>query len=80
MKASNHILNRIAFSKDGRYLRSGSIDQSIAIWDLKTGKLAKNLFEHDGGIVCINFSDDGIISSVEAMTAPKNLGFEFVVR
>jgi WD40 repeat protein len=60
---SGHVF-RLAFSRDGRYLASGSWDSTIKIWDLKA--LAQDpkaepvtLRGHAGPIYGLTFSPDG---------------------
>ncbi|GAV58784.1 WD40 domain-containing protein/LisH domain-containing protein [Cephalotus follicularis] len=51
----------VAFSPNGEYLVSGSLDKSMHIWSLKEGKIAKT-FTGNGGIfeVCWNKEGDKI--------------------
>ncbi|CAL5366831.1 unnamed protein product [Camellia sinensis] len=51
----------VAFSPNGEYLASGSLDRSLHIWSLKEGKIAKT-YTGNGGIfeVCWNKEGDKI--------------------
>ncbi|CAK92961.1 unnamed protein product, partial (macronuclear) [Paramecium tetraurelia] len=49
----------VGFSSDGTTLASGSRDNSIRLWDAKTGKQKAKLDGHSDGILSINFSPDG---------------------
>ena len=40
----------LAIAPNGQTIVSGSDDQTIKLWDLKTGKLLRTLTEHTGGI------------------------------
>jgi len=53
------ILNSIAFSPDGKYLASGSADNTIQIWDLKTNNLIITFQAHTKGVTHVAFSPDG---------------------
>jgi WD40 repeat protein len=58
-----HIWNvsAIAFSADGQTLISGSFDQTIRIWDIKTRKIKATLNGHDGGVNAVAISPDSKI-------------------
>jgi WD40 repeat protein len=51
----------VAISPDGKYIASGgTIDKIIKLWDVKTGKLLKELKGHTSVIYSLQFSPDGI--------------------
>ena len=49
----------VAFSPDGKQIASGSIDQTIKLWDAATGDLRKTLTGHSNSVEAIAFSPDG---------------------
>ena len=49
----------VAYSPDGRWVASGSWDQSVRIWDAATFEPAAALAGHEGAITSIVYSPDG---------------------
>jgi WD40 repeat protein len=61
LKAHIWNVSAIAFSPDGQNLISGSFDQTIRIWDIKTRKIKATLDGHDDGVNAVAISPDGKI-------------------
>jgi WD40 repeat protein len=49
----------VHFSQDGTKLASGSYDNTIKIWDLKTRSVDATLEGHTQGVSSVHFSSDG---------------------
>ena len=49
----------VAYSPDGKTLASGSLDSSIRIWNLKTGKTLRTLEGHTDALYAVVYSPDG---------------------
>lgn len=47
------------FSPNGKYLLTGSGDNSIILWDIKTQKQLRTYYPHSKSIKSLNFSNDG---------------------
>jgi WD40 repeat protein len=52
-------VSTMAFSPDGRWLASGSMDHIICIWDVATGRLLRKLEGHTARVNSLAFSPDG---------------------
>lgn len=53
------LINRIAWSPDGKYLASPSNDKTIRIWDVNNGECFQCLRGHDRQVSCVAWSPDG---------------------
>ena len=52
-------VNSVAFSPDGRRIVSGSVEGTLKIWDMSTGKETLALRGHTSGVRAAAFSPDG---------------------
>jgi WD40 repeat protein/uncharacterized caspase-like protein len=58
LSGHQNFINRLAFSRDSRFLASGGTDSLIKIWDLTTGQELRTLKGHSGPITALSFSPD----------------------
>src|SRR5438270_13544222 len=52
-------ITRIAWSPDGSYLASPSMDETIRIWDARSGACLRTLQGRTGGVYSVAWSPDG---------------------
>jgi ribosome assembly protein 4 len=58
MTGHQKLVNHVAFSPDGRLIASASFDNSVKLWDGKTGKFIGNLRGHVGAVYQVSWSSD----------------------
>jgi WD40 repeat protein/uncharacterized caspase-like protein len=52
-------VSSVAYSPDNHLLASGSVDRSIGIWDVASGRELRRLTGHANWVNCVAFSPDG---------------------
>ena len=55
----NTFVTSVAFSLDGKFLASSSMDYTIKLWNIQTGKCVKTLKGHQDWVWTVVFSPDG---------------------
>ncbi len=49
----------VAFSPDGRFMLTGSVDETAIVWDVRTGEQIRTFQGHDDTVTSVVFSPDG---------------------
>jgi WD40 repeat protein len=49
----------VAFSPDGQYLASGSLDKTVRLWEVASGRAVRTLHGHTEAVVSVGFNPDG---------------------
>jgi WD40 repeat protein len=60
----------VDFSPDGRTLATGGIGANVHLWDVRTGKLVRELEQNVGGVLTLDFSRDGSILAMSGEGEP----------
>ena len=55
----NKVVTAVVFSPDGRWVASGSFDDTIKIWDFETGRELRSFIGHSGAVKALACSTDG---------------------
>jgi WD40 repeat protein len=56
---STPTINSVAFSPDGRFVLTGSLDRTARLWDAANGQLVRNYVGHTNSVTSVAFSPDG---------------------
>gem|GEM_PF-1685194 len=59
LRGHEKAVNSIAVSPDGKYLISGSEDNTVKIWDIKSGRCMKSVDGCGGTVTAVGFTPDG---------------------
>lgn len=59
LEGHKKVISSLSFSRDGQRLVSGSWDESVRVWSVKTGKPVTTLSEHTDWVFAVVFSRDG---------------------
>ena len=52
-------INSVAFSPNGHHALSGSVDETVRLWDVADGRLRRSLPGHIKPVEHVRFSPDG---------------------
>ena len=52
------LVRSVSFSPDGKYVVSGSCDNSVKIWRMESGKVVRTLNGHTSAVASVSFSPD----------------------
>ena len=53
------VIYSVCFSPDGLYALSGSLDHSVKLWEIKSGREIRTFYGHENGVTSVCFSPDG---------------------
>lgn len=59
-------ISALTCSRDGRYLMSGSEDNTLKVWDLNSGLCVRTLEGHQNTVTSVHFTSDGAIGMSSA--------------
>ena len=58
-KGHSGVMLAVAYSFDGKYIASASMDKTIKIWEVETGRLLRTLTGHTDHVYSVSYSPDG---------------------
>jgi WD40 repeat protein len=59
LSPSSNTVNSVAFSPNGRFILTGSLDRSARLWDATTGQVMRAFIGHTNSVTSVAFSPDG---------------------
>ena len=59
LEGHTSVVRTVAFSPDGKYLVSGSMNAAIRLWNAENGEHVRTLKSHAGSVNIVAFSPDG---------------------
>jgi len=59
LRGHKDTVTSVAFSPNSQQLASGSMDNTIKLWDVRSGKQLNSLRGHKKWVNCVTFSPDG---------------------
>ena len=59
MEGHSNSVNCISYSSNGKYLSSGSLDNTVKIWEISSGECINTLEGHEWAVNSISYSPDG---------------------
>ncbi|MBD2727991.1 ribosome assembly protein 4 [Nostoc sp. FACHB-892] len=59
LEGHNSSVSSVVFSSDGQRLASASVDNTIKLWDVASGKAVQTLTGHSSAVISVVFSPDG---------------------
>ena len=59
LEGHNALVASVAFSPDGKYIVSGSADETVRLWDSASGAQLMELEDHEDWVSAVAFAPDG---------------------
>src|SRR5262249_1795449 len=66
LRGHTGVVYGVAFSPDNRYLASGSVDNTVKVWDAQTYQEVRTLRGHTEGVWSVAFSQGGLLATASA--------------